>query len=113
MQERVFLHDGFDFDEYESYLIGNTAGLKKLQYAIGTAIRFGEEKAEIGELFSEAGDYIGVKCVDDSFFLAAEKSKDTSGCTKALFRTVVFSTIVLIPYVMGLNALFVYFKNLI
>lgn len=59
--ERNYVYHGSDWPEHEDLLIGNRDGLITLKFAI-------EEALEKGESHAEMGEFLGVRCVDTSFF---------------------------------------------
>ena len=59
--DKDYVYHGSDWPEHEDFLVGNKQGLEKLQRAISEAL-------EKGESSMDAGEFIGVRKIDTSFF---------------------------------------------
>ena len=55
------VYHGSDWDEHEDFLVGDRAGLEKLKLAISEAIENGESTIDVGE-------FVGVRCLESTFF---------------------------------------------
>lgn len=105
MSDYVFLYDGYHWDEHQKYMVGNRAALEELQQSIRVALDHGEAQASIGDLFSVRGEFIGVKCLENDFFLEHATKPVAPKGKKTLKRWAIFAVIVG-PYLFGLNAIF-------
>ncbi len=78
------VYHGSEWPEHEDYLVGNLEGLKKMQSAITEAL-------ETGESSIDAGEFVGVRCLDTKFF--DNKNNDGSELSGILGWSVVIAII--------------------
>jgi hypothetical protein len=60
-QEHSHAYHGSDWPQHEDFLVGDRRGLQELQAAI-------EEALEKGESLRDAGEFVGVRCLESDFF---------------------------------------------
>ncbi len=94
-------YHGSEWAEHEDYLVGDKAGLEKLKFAISEAIENGESTIDVGE-------FIGVRCLDSSFF---ESKEEKGGFISYLVSWVLVAGVVFV-FVVGIANIASWFKTI-
>ncbi len=95
--DKHFLSHGSEWPEHEDYLIGDQAGLQRLQQAISQALDHGESELDVG-------DFVGVRLVESVFF---ERETPHSIADSVVFWTVI--AVILGIFLVGLVSLIAWF----
>lgn len=69
--DKHYLSHGSEWAEHEDFLIGDKAGLQRLQQAISQALEQGESELDVG-------DFVGVRRVDAGFFEQANAQLEST-----------------------------------
>lgn len=94
-------YHGSNWPEHEDFLVGNKEGLEKLQKAISEAI-------ETGESNIDSGEFVGVRCLDTTFF---EKKQIEKTRFSNIFGWLA-AFIVAVVFIAGIKAIFSWISRL-
>ena len=90
-----YLEYGGEWVQHEDMLVGNPKGLEKLKVAIDDAIKNGESHLNYG-------DFMGVKCLEDSFFI--NRPEEPRGKFNNFIGGTILSSILII-FIIGIVAI--------
>lgn len=91
---------GSDWPEHEDFLVGNREGLEKLKLAITEALENGQSPIDSGE-------FVGVRCLDTSFF--ENQKYDVSRGSQIIGWSVGITVLVVLA--IGIRTIFSWFSS--